>query len=359
MESAAGKRRLSKKERKDRKKRDPAPTDGGGTAIPSRSSADEPRKKKRKKKHPVASSTLSVTGSTSKGTARTVYQDFMLLDDGLDTPTKLFELANIPVVGYRCTTKAMRTGQPKTEGKGGTRGGGEEDTVVWIRQDPSVVECTGGVLWETAFLLSSFLLNDEEHSPILLGQAAGAGAGAGAAAAGGSVPVPTVLELGAGCGLVGLASAEAGCTVCTTEAPPAMDNLRYNVQANMGLVDASGGQVSAVPLSWGSAADAAAVRKGHGAATFDLIVGTDVVFNVELVAPLLATMREFSHVGTKTLLCLQERCAAAHKELLATAPDHFEVRDLSSRLPLLEGCAYAQELECHLFEFTLKRPKAF
>lgn len=302
MESATGKRRLSKKERKDKKKRGPAPRDGSSAAIPSRSSADEPRKKKRKKKHPVASSTLSVAGSTSKGTA--VYQDFMLLDDGLDTPTKLFELANIPVVGYRCTSKAMRTGHPETEGMGKAREGGEEASVVWIRQDPSVVECTGGVLWETAFLLASFLLNDEEHSPILLGQAARARAGAGAgaaAAAGGSVPVPTVLELGAGCGLVGLASAEAGCTVCTTEAPPAMDNLRYNVQANMDLVDASGGQVSAMPLSWGSAADAAAVRNGYGTATFDLIVGTDVVFNVELVAPLLATMREFSHVGTKNV----------------------------------------------------------
>ena len=389
-----GKRRLSRKERKDLKRLQKRAVTAGSSSSSSSSSnsishlppsestlkrnqekqlqhpqlrsgddgasgstaEEQPPKKKRKNKHSPSSSS-----SSSHNEGAVIYQDFMAVDDGLDTATKLFELANIPVVGYRCSrdigagssssSSSSSKKSKKSKKKDASRRSTASTTptnssaaVVWIRQDPAVVECTGGVLWETAFLLSTFLLNDADYSPILL-------RGAGAA-------LPTVLELGAGCGLVALAAGEAGCAAVTTEAPPAMDNLAHNVKANRKLVKAGGGKVKAMPLSWGNADDAAAVRIKHGGGgggTFDLIVGTDVVFNVALVQPLLATMREFSHAGTKAYLCLQERCAAAHKELLATAGKHFVVRDLSSRLPMLAGCKYAKELECHLFEFTLKK----
>jgi hypothetical protein len=134
-----------------------------------------------------------------------------------------------------------------------------------------------------------------------------------------------------------------------------MDNLMHNVAVNALQVKAGGGEAAALPLSWGDAADIAGVKAHHVPGTFDIIVGTDVVFAASLVAPLLATIHTFSHATTRTFLCLQERCAAAHKELLATASDQFVLTDRSARLPLLEGCGYAKELECHLFEL-IKRP---
>jgi hypothetical protein len=132
-------------------------------------------------------------------------------EDGGDKPqqeqlqNRLFELANAPVVSYR------------------TRGGGS----VTIRQDRDARVHTGGIVWETSYLLATAL----EHSPGALRRPGATGPGAAAA---------TVLEVGAGCGLLGMVLARAGCDVTLSEHPLAMPNLRHNVASNQ-LATGDGG----------------------------------------------------------------------------------------------------------------------
>ena len=82
--------------------------------------------------------------------------------DDDDLQTRLFELANAPAVTYRC------------------RGG----QCITVRQDREAKVHTGGIVWETAFLLALFLEQQQRGS-----------AGVGAR---------HVLEVGAGCGLLGM-----------------------------------------------------------------------------------------------------------------------------------------------------------
>lgn len=87
----------------------------------------------------------------------------------------------------------------------------------------------------------------------------------------------TVLELGAGLGLVGMAMAAMGARVLTTERPIALPLLRRNVEHNQ---EVTGGRVAVAELSWGAGQTRAllAERNKSGAPTFDIVVGSDVVF---------------------------------------------------------------------------------
>ncbi|CAK0828992.1 unnamed protein product, partial [Prorocentrum cordatum] len=149
---------------------------------------------------------------------------------------KLFELANRPAVRFRV-------------------GGGH----VEVRQDRQATEHSGGVVWETAFFLARYL---ERH--VL-------------PARGGR---PAVAELGAGCGLLGLALARLGCRAVLTEQPAALANLRANVGAYAAAGGARRGAATAAQLVWGNAEDAAAVAQ---MGPFDLVVASDVVFAAPLV----------------------------------------------------------------------------
>lgn len=78
--------------------------------------------------------------------------------DKVSVDALFFEIANAPTVGYRCSN----------------------GTVISILQDPLVEDCTGGVVWETAFALSQYLTKHAELPFPSLEQR------------------PVVLELGAG-----------------------------------------------------------------------------------------------------------------------------------------------------------------
>ena len=220
-----------------------------------------------------------------------------------DAAEVFFDLANDHRVAYRTATGQLVT----------------------VRQDPDVQDSTGGIVWETAYLLATFL----EGRP-----------------ANGLPPAQSsVLELGAGCGLVGLVMAHNGSNVVCTEAPETMAVLKRNVKANQAAVEAAGGSVKAQKLRWEKPKDRAALSGGP----FDAIVGTDTVFSADLVAPMLATAATLSHEGTKMWLCFQERCAAAHAELLRLAPRYFNlVEDLSPEMHKAPGCQAAKQLDCWL-----------
>lgn len=114
-----------------------------------------------------------------------------------------------------------------------------------------------------------------------------------------------VLELGAGLGLVSMVCASLGAHALATDLPHVVDHLRSCIGANgfkLGLRPAadapgdgsssgsgggSGGSIDAAALSWGDDAALQLVLDTYG--PFDVIVGTDVVYQDRLVRPLLGT----------------------------------------------------------------------
>jgi predicted nicotinamide N-methyase len=230
-----------------------------------------------------------------------VFQD--VSRGGHDAAEVFFNLANENRVAYRTATGQLVT----------------------VRQDADIRNSTGGIVWETAYLLATFLEGRPETD----------------------LPAPgsAVLELGAGCGLLGLVLAHRGAHVVCSEAPETLPVLARNVKANQAAVAAAGGRVQAQQLRWEASEDCGAL---HGA-PFDAVVGTDTVFSARLVAPMLATAASLSHARTKVWLCFQERCAAAHAELLRLAPHYFaDVQDLSQEFRTAPGCGAARQLDCWL-----------
>ncbi|OLP92500.1 Protein N-lysine methyltransferase METTL21A [Symbiodinium microadriaticum] len=200
---------------------------------------------------------------------------------------------------------------------------------VEVAQDRSTQEHSGGVVWETAFFLLRYLqqaiipgLRRSEGRPL------------------------RVVELGAGCGLLGLGLSRLGCEVVLTEQHVAMENLVRNVEAaNKSLQGEDFVPAEALELDWGSEANMTAVRsKG----SFDLVVGSDIVFASRLVQPLILTIRTLLKGSSSATcwLCLQRRDPDAHALLLVEAGKHFKVQEHS--FAGCDGLEAACELECIL-----------
>eukprot|EP00929_Paragymnodinium_shiwhaense_P081675 TRINITY_DN42803_c0_g2_i1.p1 TRINITY_DN42803_c0_g2~~TRINITY_DN42803_c0_g2_i1.p1 ORF type:complete len:391 (+),score=63.50 TRINITY_DN42803_c0_g2_i1:122-1174(+) len=257
-------------------------------------------------------------------TAARVEADFeAALEEPGDTAEKLFELANKACVGL-------------------TVGGHK----IVVQQDNTATEHSGGVVWETSYFLARYL---EQHvlQDLALQER----------------QQLRVVEIGAGCGLLGLALARLGCQVVLTEQPSALANLKANAMAQMSspkYEKSGGGQVTVKRLSWGDAKDIAKVcRKGP----FDLIVATDVVFTEGLVDPLLQSIQALfgppfaksqpGYKGPACWVCVQQRDPDAHQALIQQAPKLFRVRELS--FAGLPGFEAAEELECFLFRYRPRK----
>lgn len=269
-------------------------------------------------------------------------------DDAL--ATRLFELANAPHVSLAAASGPN----------------------LIIRQDARIPS-TGGCVWETALCMTVWA---RAHLAPMATVAADK-----------SAPL-RVLELGAGCGLLSLALARMRFDVVATEQDGVLENLEFNVEQNNALLAAAAtakrskpkrakrvdGSCVAARLAWGDAADLAALPSAGSESGFDLIVGTDVVYIPELVAPLLHTLWTAASAERRTVayLCLQQRCAASHALLLENAGAYFA--DVS-HVPLTmdrddagsDGSEassadeallrkFAADLECMLLKLTRRRP---
>jgi len=96
-----------------------------------------------------------------------------------------------------------------------------------------------------------------------------------------------ILELGSGTGIVGIvAAATLGAHATLTDLPHVVPNLKFNADANAGVVGPRGGELTVAPLRWGHADDVEAIGR-----EFDLILASDVVYHDHLYDPLLETLR--------------------------------------------------------------------
>ncbi|XP_061336459.1 uncharacterized protein LOC133283596 [Gastrolobium bilobum] len=151
-----------------------------------------------------------------------------------------------------------------------------QSTVV-IRQLPS--EGLSFQLWPAATALVSLLDQhriDPTNSPLSVTLSAARDDG----------PL-RILELGSGTGIVGIVAAVTlGGNVTLTDLPHVVPNLRFNADANAGIVGSTGGAVTVAPLRWGHVDDVEAIGR-----EFDLILASDVVYHDHLYEPLLETLR--------------------------------------------------------------------
>lgn len=144
-------------------------------------------------------------------------------------------------------------------------------------------DATGTTLWPTALPL---LMHLQGVVPQLQQRTAG--------------PL-RILELGAGCGLLGLGlAATCHADVVMTESGSALDDgetslswLERNVELNREICEAGGGHVSCAKLAWGDSDDIAAVRARY-AEGFDLVVGSDVLYDSTRFPELWTTVDAFA-----------------------------------------------------------------
>ena len=137
-----------------------------------------------------------------------VFQDYArsLSDDGKDHA----ELANAELIGYRVPNNSSSAN--------------EDDAMVIIKQHSDAKTHTGGIVWETSYLLASFL-SLKFGSNIDRNKVHGDR----------EYPLGKTLEIGAGCGMLGLilATTKLSSRVVMTEAAEVMNILTENVDQNI------------------------------------------------------------------------------------------------------------------------------
>ena len=201
---------------------------------------------------------------------------------------------------------------------------------------------TGGIIWETAYLLLEYLL--QQHCSSTFTQRR----------------LGRTCELGAGVGFLGQCLAAEHCScmpeLILTETDDVLTNLKRNVIANQSILEKNKKcKVSVNALDWTRYKDdiknANETIRSH---SFDTLLSTDVIFSISLVDPLLETAEYLSHDHTIWYLCVQVRCAAAHQLFIdRTASYGFYVEDISDECYRSTSyCAWGEALECFLFRIT-------
>nr|XP_043618229.1 protein N-lysine methyltransferase METTL21A-like [Erigeron canadensis] len=96
-----------------------------------------------------------------------------------------------------------------------------------------------------------------------------------------------ILEVGSGTGIVGIsAAAILGADVTVTDLHNVLPNLKFNADANAGVIGPRGGGVHVAALSWGEIDEMEVIGR-----EYDMIIGSDVVYHDHLYEPLIQTLK--------------------------------------------------------------------
>jgi Lysine methyltransferase len=253
-----------------------------------------------------------------------------------DLSLAFFELANAATVGYRLYEEEevelggseTRGGENTTDSIGQSKKDLSTNTPIVVTVQQDVTACgnhTGGIVWETSYLLISYMLYTQNIRQSSWGR---------------------VLEVGAGCGLLGLTlfASNACDEVILTETEEVFTHLQANLERfSQQSKDTSTMQslvsrpnmhrCQAQILDWRwkkkklvSLNLASSSSRRQQQPYFDTIVGTDVIFSPTLVSPLLRTLRDVSNDQT--------------------------IVYLSHELENIPQCSWGRQLECHLYQMT-------
>lgn len=126
-----------------------------------------------------------------------------------------------------------------------------------------------------------------------------------------------VLELGSGCGLSGMVAAILGGAVTFTDIHKLLPWLQKNVSSNLHDID-----YSIEVLEWGK------VRHNEQKIKYDVILGTDLVYNKKLIGPLLKTTHRMSTMDTLILFAFEMHEPSATKKFWDTVGTYFIVDEI-------------------------------
>jgi predicted nicotinamide N-methyase len=207
-----------------------------------------------------------------------------------------------------------------------------------------------------------------------------------------------VLEVGAGCGLLGQCLAATAAiknqqqqqqrknqqqntmslsfkAVVMTDVEPVLNNLRQNVQSNLPILKQQTSNctgpshvldskqiavighdkldsIQVCELDWTDIDRC--VQSSNGLLqqhTYDVVVGTDILFAPHLAIPLLRTIQWATHKGSVVYICVHQRCSKTH-EIFQSQSNKYDliVEDISdevySKYPSIQ---WGKQLECILF----------
>lgn len=329
-------------------------------------------------------------------------------DPSMTIANACFELANAKVITYRLYSDEENEDEDNNDrGDTAITAADEEDTnkdeaaatllkrkkrkrkrkrhetqckpCIYIRQDMEQAcgQHTGGIVWETSYLLLSYLLSlrggrkEDDTTSTSSGNS--------------KKKYPCgrrVLEVGAGCGLLGLGiyHAQLAQHVILTETESVLPNLQYNVSQNND--DDDDDETDTPDDKKSSKSRRRTQPKGRRSLqvasldwtryqkdcqesqilphSMDFIVGTDVVFSTRLVGPLLETLRYLSHETTTILLCLQERCPDAHQLLLSSCSNGnhhsygLSLQDITKQVTTeVPACQWGKDLDCCILKLQV------
>ncbi|XP_078286413.1 EEF1A lysine methyltransferase 3-like [Rhinoraja longicauda] len=125
-----------------------------------------------------------------------------------------------------------------------------------------------------------------------------------------------IIELGSGTGIVGILAVLLGAEVTLTDLPPALDQIRLNIDNNVPTSLRHRAKVAA--LSWGEDHD-------RFPSDYDIILGSDIIYSRSRFSVLLQTLVHLSNANTVVFLSskMREHMGAMtfHQTL---APEYFD-----------------------------------
>ncbi|XP_073150576.1 uncharacterized protein [Henckelia pumila] len=140
-----------------------------------------------------------------------------------------------------------------------------------------------------------------------------------------------ILELGSGTGVVGIAAAALlRASVTVTDLSHVLPNMRYNIDANAGILGLRGGDVNSAPLSWGDVGEMETIGR-----EYDIILASDVVYHDHLYEPLIQTLKFFLLGSEKEMVFLMAHLKRWKKEsaFFKKANKFFDVKVLYTDNP--------------------------
>jgi hypothetical protein len=172
--------------------------------------------------------------------------------------------------------------------------------------DPSI-DSTGRIVWSTPECLRERIQRDVVDAE-------------GAAASQPERPLQ-VLELGSGCGLLGMGLAATGLVdVVLTDHPNAMEWLSSNIELNR---DSVREHARVAPLEWGNDIHATQLET-QLTSPFDLIVGSDILYDHATHADLVETMRRFALPANAPIYLAYPK-RSDEDPFLEVAREHFHI----------------------------------
>jgi len=131
-----------------------------------------------------------------------------------------------------------------------------------------------------------------------------------------------ILELGSGCGLLGMSLAATGDEVVLTDHAENIKWLRENVELNQNVV---GNRATTAVLQWGNEKDMVAVEKKLGDSHFDVIVGSDLIYDPSSHRVLKETMQRFAMPNRAPVFLGYPDRGSSEPDFFCIAKENFNI----------------------------------